>query len=165
MTGKRRRSYEAGHRAKFLVVVDDTPECDRAIYFAARRAARTGVAVIMLCVVPPGDFQHWLGVADVMRAEGEEEANARLDAAAARVREIAGIEPERAVRFGNKADELMGLIDDDEDIALLVLAAGVGSDGPGPLVSSLAGKSAGSFPIPVAIVPGHLTDEEIDALA
>ena len=53
----------------------------------------------------------------------------------------------------------------DEDISLLVLAAGTGRDGPGPLVSALAGKGAGTFPIPVAIVPGHLADEEIDALA
>ncbi|MDJ1158741.1 universal stress protein [Chelatococcus sp. SYSU_G07232] len=165
MTGKRRRSYEAGHRAKFLVVVDDTPECDRAIYFASRRAARTGVSVIMVCVVPPADFQHWLGVGDVMRAEAEEEANERLEQAAARVRQIAGIEPERVVRFGTKAEEILSLIEEDEDIALLVLAAGTGSEGPGPLVSMLASRAAATFPVPVAIVPGHLADEEIDALA
>ena len=39
-----------------------------------------------------------------------------------------------------------------------------GKEGPGPLVSSI-GKNAGDFPIPVAIVPGHLSDEELDAMS
>jgi nucleotide-binding universal stress UspA family protein len=165
MTAKRRRAYEAGHRAKFLVIVDGTPESDRAIYFAARRAARTGIGIMLLAVVSSGDFQQWLGVGDVMKAEAEEEANRMLDEAAARVRALSGIEPTRAVRFGPKSDEVLTLIEEDEDIALLVLAAGTGSEGPGPLVTMLAGPAAGTFPVPVAIVPGHLADEEIDALA
>src|SRR5262249_53798546 len=63
-----------------------------------------------------------------------------------------------------KAQEVLNLIEDDEDIAALVLAAATSKEGPGPLVSSLA-KNAGDFPIPVAIVPGHLNDEELDALS
>ena len=47
----KRRSYESGHSPKFLVVIDDTPECDRAVYFASRRALRIGAAVIMLRVI------------------------------------------------------------------------------------------------------------------
>ena len=90
---------------------------------------------------------------------------AKVRTAAAAVRSLAGLEPEKVVRVGNKADELVKLIEEDEDISLLVLAAGTGREGPGPLVSALAGKSSASFPIPVAIVPGHLEDEEIDALA
>jgi nucleotide-binding universal stress UspA family protein len=100
-----------------------------------------------------------------MRAEAEAEAEALITAAAASVRALAGLEPEKIVRTGIKADEMVKLIEADEDISLLVLAAGTGSAGPGPLVSALAGKNAGTFPIPVAIVPGHLADEEIDALA
>ena len=88
-----------------------------------------------------------------------------IAAAAVSVRALAGLEPEKVVRTGLKSDEVVKLIEADEDISLLVLAAGTGSNGPGPLVSALAGKSAGTFPIPVAIVPGHLADEEIDALA
>ncbi len=165
MTAKRRRSYEAGHRAKFVVVVDDTPECDRAIYFAARRAARTGVGLVLVSVISTDDFQHFLGVADVMKAEAEQKANESLEKAAARARALAGIEPERVVRFGVKVDEVVALIEEDEDIALLVLAAGTGKEGPGPLVSMLATAAASSFPVPVAIVPGHLADAEIDALS
>ena len=68
------------------------------------------------------------------------------------------------MREGEIATEILGLIEDDEDIAILVLAAGTGKEGPGPLVASLS-NTAGDYPIPVAIVPGHLSDEEIDALA
>jgi len=164
-TARRRRSYEAGHKPKWLVVIDDTPECDRAVYFAARRAARVGAGVLMLRVIEIEDRgQQWLGVADIMKAEADEAANAALDKYAARANGIAGITPERAIREGNTAEEILKLIEEDEDIALLVLAAGTSSEGPGPLVTGI-GKTAGEYPIPVAIVPGHLSDEEIDALA
>jgi nucleotide-binding universal stress UspA family protein len=164
-TARRRRSYEAGHKPKWLVVIDDTAECDRAVYFAARRAARVGAGVLMLRVIEIEDRgQQWLGVADIMKAEADEAANAALDKYAARANGIAGITPERAIREGNTAEEILKLIEEDEDIALLVLAAGTSSEGPGPLVTGI-GKTAGEYPIPVAIVPGHLSDAEIDALA
>jgi nucleotide-binding universal stress UspA family protein len=163
-TTRRRRSYEAGHKPKWLVVIDDTAECDRAVYFAARRAARVGASVIMLRVIETHDRnQQWLGVADIMKAEAHEAATASLDKYATRANGIAGITPERVVREGKTADEILGLIEADEDIAILVLAAGSGKEGPGPLVTGFGGN-AGDYPIPVAIVPGHLSDEELDAL-
>jgi len=162
---KKRRSYETGHRPKFLAVVDDSEECSKAIRFAARRCARVGAAMVLLGVAQAPEHENWLGVGKVMQAEAEAEAEKRLDEAAAAVRALAGLEPEKIVRSGDKADELVRLIEEDEDISLLVLAAGTGREGPGPLVSALTGKSSASFPIPVAIVPGHLEDEEIDALA
>ena len=162
---RKRRSYETGHKPKFLVVVDDTPEFDRALYFAARRAARVGAGVIMLRVIETHDRnQQWAGVADIMKAEAHEEANAALDKYATRANGMAGITPERVVREGTTADEILGLIEDDEDIAILVLAAGSGKEGPGPLVSALV-KTAGEYPIPVAIVPGNLSDGDLDSMS
>jgi nucleotide-binding universal stress UspA family protein len=161
----RRRSYEPGHSPKFLVVIDDTPECDRGLYFAGRRALRTGASVLMLHVIEIHDRnQQWLGVADIMRAEAHEQANAALDRAGARATAITGVAPERVIREGEKAEEILKLIEEDEDIALLILAAGTGTEGPGPLVANLA-KTAGTFPIPVAIVPGHLSDEDLDSMS
>ncbi len=162
---RKRRSYEAGHKPKFLVIIDESPECDRAVYYASRRASRIGATVLMLLVIEPHDrHQQWLGVADIMRAEAHEAANLVLDQFAARANGVAGITPERVIRDGDKTEEILSLIDEDEDIAILVLAAGVGKEGPGPLVSNI-GKTAGDFPIPVAIVPGHLNDEELDAMS
>jgi len=161
----KRRSYEAGHRPKYLVIIDESPECDRAVYYASRRAARNGAAVVMLLVIEPHDrHQQWLGVADIMKAEAHEAADQKLDAFAARANGVAGVTPERVIRDGDTSEEILKLIDEDEDIATLVLAAGLGKDGPGPLVASLA-KTAGSYPIPVTIVPGHLSDEDLDALS
>jgi nucleotide-binding universal stress UspA family protein len=163
-TTRRRRSYEAGHKPKWLVVIDGTVECDRAVYFAARRAARVGAGVIMLRVIETHDRnQQWMGVADIMKAEAHEEASASLDKYATRANGIAGVTAERVVREGSTATEILGLIEDDEDIAILVLAAGTSKEGPGPLVTGF-GSNAGDYPIPVAIVPGHLSDEELDAL-
>ncbi len=161
----KRRSYEAGHSPKFLVVIDDTPECDRAVYFASRRALRTGASVIMLRVLGTEDQnQQWLGVADIMRAEAHEEANAVLNRHAARASSITGVMPERVIREGDKSQEMLKLIEEDEDITVLVLAAATGKDGPGPMIASLA-KNAGDFPIPVGIVPGHLSDEDLDTMS
>jgi nucleotide-binding universal stress UspA family protein len=164
MSGKRRKSYEAGHRPKFLAVVDESEECSRAIRFAARRASRTGAGCVLLSIVPPAEFHQWLGVGDRMQEEGEDAAQALLDTHAAQARAIAGIEPELVIRTGVKSDEILKLIMEDEDIAFFVLAASTGAEGPGPLVSALAGKMSGSFPIPIVIVPGGLADDEIDAL-
>ena len=162
---KKRRSYEAGHSPKFLVVIDDTPECDRAVYFASRRALRIGAAVIMLRVIEMHDRnQQWLGVGDIMRAEANEEANAVLDRYAARASSITGVMTERVIREGDKVKELFDLIEEDEDIAILVLAAGTSNEGPGPLVASLA-NTADNYPVPIAIVPGHLSDEELDTMS
>jgi len=164
MTSKR-RSYEAGHTPKYLVVIDDTPECDRAVYYASRRALHTDAKLIMLHVIEPHDRnQQWLGVAEVMRAEAHEEADVTLTRFAGRVNGIAGITPERAIREGDPVVEIQKLIDEDEDIAILVLGASPGKEGPGPIISGL-GKLIGTFPIPIAIVPGHLTDVELDSLS
>jgi nucleotide-binding universal stress UspA family protein len=162
---RKRRSHEAGHKRKYLVIIDDSPECDRAVYWASQRAARTGATLLMLRVIDTSDQnQQWLGVADIMRAEAHEQANAALDLAAGRANGVAGITPERAIREGDLSEQILKMIDEDEDIGILTLAAGTGKEGPGPLVTNLA-KNAGTYPIPVAIVPGHLSDEELDALA
>jgi nucleotide-binding universal stress UspA family protein len=162
---RQRRSYQAGHTPKLLVVIDNTDECDRAVYFASRRAARIGGNVVMLRVVETLDQgQQWLGVADIMRAEAHEEASAELTKYAARAKSIAGIAPEQALREGEKVEEILKLIEQDEDIFILVLGACTSAEGPGPLVTTI-GRAAGDYPIPVAIVPGHLSDREIDALS
>ena len=163
--GTQRRSYESGHKPKCLVIVDETAEWDRAVYYASRWAIRAGGGVVMLRIIEIEDQnQQWLGVADIMRAEAEDEANAALDRAAGRANGIAAITPERVIREGDPAEQILEIIDHDVDIALLVLAANPGAEGPGPLVTMVA-DLAGSFPIPVTIVPGDLSDADIDALS
>jgi nucleotide-binding universal stress UspA family protein len=159
------RSYEQGHKPKCLVVVDDTAEGDRAVYYASRWAVRVGGGVVMLRVIDTGDRnQQWLGVADIMRAEAEEIANAALDRASGRANGIAAITPERVIREGDPGEQILDVIDKDVDISMLVLAASAGAEGPGPIITLLA-KSAGTFPIPITVIPGNLSDTDIDALS
>jgi nucleotide-binding universal stress UspA family protein len=160
----KRLSREAGHRRKFLAIIDETPECERAVAYASKRAKSTGGVLVLLYVIEPGDFQHWLGVEKIMREEALQAAGAALDVYATKVREIVGIEPELVIREGKPAEEIHRLIEEDQDIAILVLAAGAGKEGPGPLVASIAGKGA-AFPIPVTVVPQNLSDDDIDSLA
>lgn len=160
----KRLSREAGHRRKFLAIADDTPEAERAIAYASRRAKSTGGVLVLLNVIEPGDFQHWLGVEQIMREEANAAASAILERHAAMVRDIVGVEPELVIREGVPPEEIHKLIEDDQDIAILVLAAGGAKEGPGPLVASVAGKGA-AFPIPVTVVPMSLSDEEIESLA
>jgi len=161
----KRRSTEAGHRRKFLVVIDNTPECSRAVLFAGRRAQRTSGSLVLLYVIVPSEFTQWSGVENIMRAEAMEEAEEALAKYADLIRAAAQIEPEQVIREGARADELLKLIEEDEDIAVLVLGAGTGKEGPGPLVTAIAGKNSGTFPIPITIVPGNLDDETIAAIA
>ena len=160
-----RRSYESGHKPKCLVIVDDTAEWDRAVYYASRWALRGGGGVVMLRIIETEDQnQQWLGVAEVMRAEAHEEADAALDRAAGRANGIAAITPERVIREGDPTEQILDVIEKDADIAVLVLAANPGPEGPGPLITMIAG-AVGLFPIPVTIIPGDLSDEAIDALS
>jgi nucleotide-binding universal stress UspA family protein len=160
-----RRSYETGHKPKCLVIVDDTAEWDRAVYYASRWAIRVGGGVVMLRIIETEEQnQQWLGVADIMRAEAQEDANAALDRAAGRANGIAAITPERVIREGEPTEQILDVIDQDVDIAMLVLAANPGPEGPGPLITLIAGV-VGSFPIPVTVIPGELIDADIDALS
>jgi nucleotide-binding universal stress UspA family protein len=160
-----RRAREEGHKRKFLVVVDDTPECMVALSYAARRAQHTSGGVLLLSVVEPEEPQGFAGVEDIMREEAREQAQALLSKVAARARDIANLDAEMVIREGKTAEQLRQLIEEDEDVAVLVLAAGESNEGPGPLVTAIAGRGASSFPIPITIVPGTLTDEQIEAIA
>jgi len=148
---------------KFMIVVDETPECMNAMRFAARRAQNTGGGVTMLYVIEPDDFQHWMGVAQVMRDEARETAEARLLQLADEMKALCGVTPEFVIREGKRADEVLKLIEEDPDIGVLVLGAGEG-EGPGPLVSYLVTKMGHRLPVPLTVVPGGMSMERIDAV-
>ncbi len=149
----------------FLVVVDDSPEMPVALRFACRRAQHTGGRVALLYVVEPADFQHWMAVGDLMREEARSEGEQLLQRLAAQVNELTGSLPVLYVREGGRRDELLTLIEEEPSISILVLAASTEQRGPGPLVTALTGKFMGKLRIPVTIVPGNLSEEDIDAVS
>ena len=148
---------------KFLVVLDDSRECLNAMRFAAMRAAHTGGGVEILSVIPPDEFNHWLGVGNVMREEARERIQAHFDVFAKWMRDKQGVDPELVIREGQPEAEIMAQIEDDPEIGVLVLGAGTDRKGPGPLVTQLS-KNAGSPPIPITIVPGDLSKEKLAAI-
>ena len=148
---------------KFLVVLDDSRECLNAIRFAAMRAAKTGGGVEILAVIPPEEFNHWIGVGDIMREEARERIEVHFEVFAKWMRDRQGLEPELVIREGEPVPEILSQIKDDPEIGILVLGAGIENKGPGPLITQLT-KSAGRLPIPMTIVPGDLSKERLEAL-
>ena len=148
---------------KFLVVLDSSQECLNAMRFAALRAAHTGGGVEVLAVIEPEEFNHWIGVGDIMREEARERINAHFEVFAKWMRDRQGVDPELVIREGEPVPEILAQVNDDPEIGVLVLGAGPDSKGPGPLVTQLT-NSSGSLPIPFTIVPGNLSKERLEAI-
>ena len=149
-----------------LCVVDESDELPVALTFAALRSRRTGSHVGLLYVIDtPADFQHWSAVGELMREEAREHAETVILQAAAQVQRLSGRVPSLAIREGDKVDETIQACEEDPSVAFLILASDTGPKGPGPLISSLTGKSVGRLQVPVVILPGSLSEEEITRFA
>jgi nucleotide-binding universal stress UspA family protein len=149
----------------FMVVVDETPEMQKALHFACRRAQHTGGRVGMLYVIEPPEFQHWLGVERVMQEEARQLAEETLQTLAAKVQAMTGRMPILHIREGRRRDELLALLEEEEDISILVLGTASGHSDPGPLVTYLVGSMGEKIRVPITLVPGHLSEEQIDHLS
>ena len=164
---RKRRVFEQGHGRKLMVIVDETPEVEGALLFAAGRALHAGGHVVLLYIIEP-DNQFWEGVRQVQLEEQTNKAKAlfRLFRRKLNNDGYDAVVLEEVIREGKKVEEIFKQIDEDEYIAILVLGASKEATGPGPLVSLFAsGAMAGKFPIPITIVPGELALEDIKALA
>ncbi len=148
---------------KFLVVLDDSRECLNAMRFAAMRAAHTGGGVAILSIIPPDEFNHWIGVGDIMRAEARERIEVHYEVFAKWMRDQQNVHPELVIREGEAIVEIMAQINEDPEIGVLVLGAGIDSKGPGPLVTHMT-RQSGSLPIPLTIVPGDISKERLEAI-
>jgi nucleotide-binding universal stress UspA family protein len=149
----------------FLVVVDESEELQTALHYAARRAAHTGGRIALLYVIEPSELQHWISIENLARDESREEAEQLVQRLCEEIAPIAGSMPIVYIREGRRRDELLALIAEEPSISILVLAAGTGPEGPGPLIGYLTGKPAARLRIPITIVPGGLTLEQLDAVS
>ena len=148
---------------KFLVVLDDSRECLNAMRFAAMRAAKSGGGVEVLAIIPPEEFNHWIGVGDIMREEARERVEVHYEVFAKWMRDRQGIDPELVIREGEAVTEILAQVDEDPEVGVLVLGAGNGKGGPGPLVTQMT-KSSATLPIPLTIVPGEMSKERLEAI-
>lgn len=148
---------------KFLVILDNSRECLNAMRFAAMRAKNTGGQVEILAIIPPEEFNHWLGVGDLMREEARDRIEAHFEVFAKWMRDKQGVNPELVIREGEAVPEILAQIREDSEIGIVVLGAGTDKSGPGPLVSQLS-RSSGEMPVPLTIVPGELSKERLEAI-
>jgi len=146
----------------FLVVVDDSPERRVALRYAALRAKKSGGRVALLRVIEPAGQVEWAGVGALLAEERREEAEKLLSGLAAEVHEITGGLPILLIREGEARDQLLALVAEDPRISILVLASAPGGSGPGPLIQALTGRHAGRLVVPMTIVPGAMSDAELD---
>lgn len=148
---------------KFLVVLDDSRECLNAMRFAAMRAAKTGGGVEVLSIIPPDEFNHWVGVGEIMREEAKDRIRSHFEVFAKWMRDKQGVEPELVIREGDPVPEILAQLREDPEIGILVLGAGSDKSGPGPLVTHLT-RQSGALPVPITIVPGELSKERLEAV-
>jgi hypothetical protein len=148
----------------FLVVVDESEEMRVALRYAALRAFHTGGKVALLAVIEPTGVQISKAVEERMAEESRTEVEGLVSTLTAEIQGIAGTMPVVHIREGRLRDELTALIDEEPSISVLVLAAGTGQEGPGPLITAMIGRTA-KLRVPITIVPGGLSNEQIAELA
>lgn len=149
-----------------LVIADESEEFPDALIYAGLLCKNTGWRLVMLRVIEPSDPAPWASITDEMRRQARDAAESLTQRFAAEVWAECGVTAEPVLREGDLKPELRKLLEQDTSIKLVVLASAAGPGGPGPLVSQL-GKSAGlgPRPVPVLVVPGALSREDIRKLA
>jgi len=148
----------------YLVVVDETPEAEIALRFAARRAVKTGGGVEILALIPRPEFVQWGGVMATIEDETRRHAEGLVTRAAGTLLTESGITPSITVREGDGPKVVREMIAANPDIAALVLGAAA-SGPPGPLIAHFAGTDAGALRVPLMIVPGSLDPDSLDRLS
>ena len=147
-----------------LIIADGSKEMEVALQYACARAKKTNRKIIIATFIEPLDVLTTQGVTEIMKNEAREEAESKLQQASTIVKESTGIMPVLHVREGEVIPELIKLIEEEENINVLVLAANVDEKGPGPIINSLVSKEYSRLRIPVMIVPGNFSIEHISLI-
>ena len=147
----------------YLAIVDETEEARVALRFASRRAAKTGGVVHLLALVPKQAFSAFGGVQATIEEEARDRAEILANGAAGELAVESGKMPQIAVRVGEGKAVISEYLSEHPEVAALVLGADPAAD-PGPLVTHFTANS-GDLPCPLFIVPGGLSEEEIDRLS
>lgn len=148
----------------YLVVIDESPEAQIALRFAARRAVKTGGGVEILSLIPKPDFVQWGGVMATIEEEARQRAEALVAGAAGTLIQESGLKPTITVREGDGPKIIRELMDANPEIAALVLGVAVGGK-PGALVSHFTGSDMAALPVQLMLIPGSLDRDAIDRLS
>ena len=146
-----------------LVIADGSKEMDVALKYACARSKKTSRKIMIASFIQPLDVLTTQGVTEIMQNEAREEAEKKLQYASSIVKETTGVMPVLHLREGNVIQELKKLIDEEQSINVLVLAANIDEKetSPGPIINLLLTKELTNFRIPIMIVPGNFSKEHI----
>jgi hypothetical protein len=158
------QSADPPHERIFLVVVDETEEMRVALRYAALRAFHTGGKVALLAVAEPPGIQQFAAIEARMEEEAREEAEQLLAKLSSEIKDVCGSTPILYLRSGRRSEELLALINEEPSISVVVLGASIGQEGPGPLITAMV-SSSGKLRVPVTIVPGGLSEQQIASVA
>ena len=148
----------------FLVVADDSKELHQALYYAARRAATAGGEIALFRCIEPIEGQLWGGVTEIMEAETEQASKTLLKNLSDYCEKLGAPKPRTFVKKGIIHEELFNLINTEQSIRVLVLGVSTEHGNPGPLINYIINKGSNQCRVPITIVPGNLSDEQIDAI-
>ena len=148
----------------FLVVADDSKELHQALYYATRRAVTAGGEIALFRCIEPVEGQLWGGVSEIMEAETEQASKVLLQELSNYCEKLGAPKPRIFVKRGVLFEELIKLINNENSIRVLVLGVSTESGNPGPLVNYIINNGSNECRVPITIVPGNLSDDQIDAL-
>ena len=151
-------------KKKFLIVIDESEELEKAIYFAANRAIHTDGNLSLLYIVDPAVNAQWSRIENLIEQEATSEAKKLCREWSQKIKSRFDIESEVIIKMGDRCDELLKLVEEDKNIRFLVLASSANSEEPGPLIKALTGKKIKDLSIPMVIIPGFLSEKEIDLI-
>ena len=138
----------------FLAVVDEGTSIPTSLCYAALHANLTQSRVAILHVIEPTEIQPWAGLEATLNEDAIARASAEM-AANERVAEaICGTKPLLFIRQGDQRNVLLQFLEQQPEIAVLVLSASTGESGPGLLIDYLtSAKGIHALKIPLIIVP------------
>ena len=152
-------------KKKFLIVIDESEELEKAIYFAANRAIHTEGELSLLYIVDPAINAQWSRIENLIEQEATSEAKKLCRVWAQKIKSRFGIDSEMIIKMGDRCEELLKVVEDDKNIRFLVLASRANDEEPGPLIKALTGKKIKNLSIPMVVIPGSLSEKEIDLIA
>ncbi len=152
-------------KKKFLIVIDESVEFKKAIYFAAKRAINTNGTLSMLYIIDPATNAQWSTIENLIEQEATSEAKKKCRYWANEIKNTFNIETEIILKLGDKVEEILKLVQEDKSIRFIVLASSPNNEDPGPIIKAITGKKIKNLSIPVVIVPGSMTEKDIDLIA
>ncbi len=153
---------------KMLMIADENPETRIALVYAANRVAHMSDAVlVIMAVVETTGFEHWLSVSNEIRKEAYQRAQKTIQSLSKLANQEHCLKIEEIICEGDTLKEISRSIDEDEQIKILILGSDTTNKGPGPLILNLVeGRiKLGRRRIPITVVPGDLTPEDIRLLS